>query len=172
MKDYKRLTDRGIAEMLRNTEEESWDSDNLEAQCYIRLAELEDRIEDGALVELSKIVDCSKIEYISCFDEVVFQKRRMPETAVEENRKEIFINYGRQEAYKDGYLKGVEDTNRRAEVAERALREFAVQVGCRSCPYRGRCGISNPSAENDYQECYEAALRITEKELAEEKKDE
>ena len=59
----------------------------------------------------------------------------------------------------------------RAEVAERAAREFAVQVGCRSCPCKGRCDISNPSAENDYQECYEAALRIAEKELAEERKD-
>ena len=59
----------------------------------------------------------------------------------------------------------------RAEVAERAVREFAVQVGCRSCPCKGRCDISNPSAENDYQECYEAALRIAEKELAEEGKE-
>ena len=58
----------------------------------------------------------------------------------------------------------------RAEVAERAVREFAVQVGCRSCPCKGRCDISNPSAENDYQECYEAALRIAEKELAEEER--
>ena len=49
MKDYKRLTDRVTAEMLRNTEEESWDSDNIEAQCYIRLAELEDKIESGEL---------------------------------------------------------------------------------------------------------------------------
>lgn len=64
-----------------------------------------------------------------------------------------------------------EEAEHRAEVAERALREFAAQVGCRSCPYRGLCGISNPSAENDYQECYEAALRITEKELAEGKDD-
>ena len=63
----------------------------------------------------------------------------------------------------------IERLKRRAEIAERALREFAVQVGCRSCPYKGRCDISNPSAENDYQECYEVALRIAEKELAEEK---
>lgn len=49
MKDYKRLTDRVIAEMLRNTEGESWDSDNIEAQCYIRLAELEDKIESGEI---------------------------------------------------------------------------------------------------------------------------
>ena len=54
MKDYKRLTDRVIAEMLRNTEEESWDSDNPEAQCYIRLADLEDKIESGELVEVPK----------------------------------------------------------------------------------------------------------------------
>lgn len=49
MKDYKRLTDKAIAEMLRNTEGESWDSDNIEAQCYIRLAELEDKIESGEI---------------------------------------------------------------------------------------------------------------------------
>ena len=51
---YDRLTDREIAEMLRNTEEESWDSDNIEAQCYIRLAELEDKIESRELVEVPK----------------------------------------------------------------------------------------------------------------------
>ena len=54
MKDYKRLTDKVIAEMLRNPEGESWDSDNIEAQCYIRLAELEDKIERGELVEVPK----------------------------------------------------------------------------------------------------------------------
>ena len=54
MKDYKRLTDKVIAEMLRNTEGESWDSDNIEVQCYIRLAELEDKIERRELVELPK----------------------------------------------------------------------------------------------------------------------
>lgn len=49
MKGYKRLTDRVTAEMLRNTEGEGWDSDNIEAQCYIRLAELEDKIESGEI---------------------------------------------------------------------------------------------------------------------------
>lgn len=49
---YKRLTDRVIAEMLRNTEGESWDSDNIEAQCYIRLAELEDKIESGEIISV------------------------------------------------------------------------------------------------------------------------
>ena len=48
---YERLTDRKIAEMLINTEGDSWDSDNIEAQCYIRLAELEDKIENGELIE-------------------------------------------------------------------------------------------------------------------------
>lgn len=65
------------------------------------------------------------------------------------------------------YEKQNAEIRHRAEVAERALREFAVQVGCGRCPYKGRCGISNPSAKNDYQECYEAALRIAEKELVE-----
>ena len=64
----------------------------------------------------------------------------------------------------------IKEAERRAEVAERAVREYVVQVGCRSCPYKGRCDISNPSAENDYQECYEEALRIAEKDIAEEKK--
>lgn len=57
MKDYKRLTDRVIAEMLRNTEGESWDSDNVEAQCYIRLAELEDKIESGEIVDRNAYLD-------------------------------------------------------------------------------------------------------------------
>ena len=69
-----------------------------------------------------------------------------------------------------GALVELERAERRAEVAERALREFAVQVGCKSCPYKGRCDISNPSAKNDYQECYEVALRIAEKELGEGKR--
>ena len=57
MKDYKRLTDKAIAEMLRNTEGESWDSDNIEAQCYIRLTELEDKIESG---EIDYVADRDK----------------------------------------------------------------------------------------------------------------
>lgn len=57
MKDYKRLTDRVTAEMLRNTEGESWDSDNIEAQCYIRLAELEDKIESGEITNRNAYLD-------------------------------------------------------------------------------------------------------------------
>lgn len=52
MKDYKRLTDTEIAETLKSTIEKNWDSDSPEAQCYIRLAELEDKIESGELVEV------------------------------------------------------------------------------------------------------------------------
>lgn len=59
---------------------------------------------------------------------------------------------------------------RRAEVAEREVREYAVQVGCRSCPFYGRCGIACPPAMDDYKECYEAALRVSAREIEEELK--
>lgn len=49
---YERLTDSETAIMLKNTEGLSWDEDDIEAQRYIRLAELEDKIENGTLVEL------------------------------------------------------------------------------------------------------------------------
>lgn len=49
---YERLTDSETAIMLKNTEGLSWDEDDIETQRYIRLAELEDKIEDGTLVEL------------------------------------------------------------------------------------------------------------------------
>lgn len=49
---YERLTDRETAEMLKNTEGGSWDSDNEEAQRYIKLAEYEDLEEQGLLVRL------------------------------------------------------------------------------------------------------------------------
>lgn len=65
----------------------------------------------------------------------------------------------------------VSEWKHRAKIAERAVREFAVQVGCKSCPFYCRCGIDSPNAKNDYQECYEAMLRQAEKELQEEKKE-
>lgn len=61
----------------------------------------------------------------------------------------------------------VSEWKRRAKTAERAVREFSVQVGCRSCPFRGRCGVSYPDARNDYQDCYEAALRESAREIGE-----
>lgn len=48
---YKRLTDSETAVMLKNTEGSSWDSEDMEAQRYIRLAELEDKIENGTLID-------------------------------------------------------------------------------------------------------------------------
>lgn len=52
MNNYKRLTDSETAVMLKNTEGSSWDSEDMEAQRYIRLAELEDKIENRTLVDL------------------------------------------------------------------------------------------------------------------------
>ena len=59
-----------------------------------------------------------------------------------------------------------EELKHRVLVAERALREFAVQNGCDKCPFFGRCNIS-PDAKNDYQSCFNMYLSIAEKELAE-----
>lgn len=63
-----------------------------------------------------------------------------------------------------------EDYKHRAENAERAVREFSVQTGCHSCPFKGRCGISCPDARNDYQDCYEAILRVSAREIEEEER--
>lgn len=49
---YERLTDSETAIMLKNTKGLSWSEDDIETQRYIRLAELEDKIENGTLVEL------------------------------------------------------------------------------------------------------------------------
>ena len=49
---YERITNKETAETLKNTLEKNWDSYRIETQCYIRLAELEDKIESGQLVEL------------------------------------------------------------------------------------------------------------------------
>lgn len=57
MKDYKRMTDSETAKLLKNTEGESWDSDNMDAQRYIRLAELEDKIESGEIVDRNAYLD-------------------------------------------------------------------------------------------------------------------
>ena len=57
----------------------------------------------------------------------------------------------------------------RAEVAEMALREFAVQISCRNCPFLKRCDTV-PDAMDDYQGCFDMYLKQSEKDLAEEKK--
>ena len=80
MKEYKRLTDSETAIMLKNTEGSSWDSEDMEAQRYIRLAELEDKIENGTLKEEKACVyqeyndgewtywECSNCEEPFCFN--------------------------------------------------------------------------------------------------------
>ena len=55
----------------------------------------------------------------------------------------------------------------RAEVAERALAKFAFTVECDDCPFRDECGLDGA----DIERCYEEYIRISEKELAEERKD-
>lgn len=69
----------------------------------------------------------------------------------------------------DELRRKLKEAEHRAEVAERALREFAVQCGCNKCPFLGRCNIS-PDAEGDYQGCFNMYLSIAEKELSEERK--
>lgn len=86
---YERLTDRKIAEMLRNTEGESWDSDNIEAQCYIRLAELEDKIESG---ELDYVAD-SKSEQTITDLLIEFDEMGFAPTTVCENPEQYAIDW-------------------------------------------------------------------------------
>lgn len=50
MKDYKRLTDSAIASMISRTLD-----NRLEAKTYIRLAELEDKIESSELCEREEV---------------------------------------------------------------------------------------------------------------------
>lgn len=63
----------------------------------------------------------------------------------------------------------LKEAEHRAEVAERALREFAVQISCRNCPFLKRCDTV-PDAMDDYQGCFDMYLKQSEKDLAEEKK--
>ena len=63
----------------------------------------------------------------------------------------------------------LKEAQHRAEVAERALREFAVYCGCDKCPFSGRCNIF-PDAKDDYQCCFDMYLNQSEKKLAEEGK--
>lgn len=66
----------------------------------------------------------------------------------------------------------VKEEERRAEVAERALKEFAVQVGCEDCPFWEGCNYSEPIPTNDFQCCFNMYLQEAEIKLAkEERKD-
>ena len=60
----------------------------------------------------------------------------------------------------------------RAEVAERALGEFAEHIRCINCPFFERCESSSDSmVYYSPDECFNVYLREAEKELAEERKD-
>ena len=93
MKDYKRLTDREIAETLKNTVEKNWDSDSPEAQCYIRLAELEDKIERGELI--STVRDERSEQEIAFFvkHNAEVRKQAVKEFAVRLKKKADPYNY-------------------------------------------------------------------------------
>ena len=72
----------------------------------------------------------------------------------------------------------VAEWKRRAEVAERndkikekILREFAVQVSCKACPFRLRCNIEKPpQSNNDYEVCRNNYIQQAEREIEEEMK--
>lgn len=65
----------------------------------------------------------------------------------------------------------VKEAERRAEVAEMALRQYTRKIRCGCCPFYERCKVTILNTAADFQECFDEALRIAEKELAEEKKD-
>lgn len=87
---------------------------------------------------------------------------------VSKDGKEVKQLYSGEEV--EQIVKERDEYKHRAEVAERALREFAVNCGCDKCPFLGRCYIS-PDVEGDYQGCFNMYLSISEKELAEEGED-
>lgn len=64
-----------------------------------------------------------------------------------------------------------DEYSHRAEVAEKALKEFAGYVGCERCPYSYQCELPCVDSSNDYRACFETYVRQAEEALAEEKKD-
>lgn len=89
---YNRLTDSETAVMLKNTEGSSWDSEDMEAQRYIRLAELEDKIENGTL---KKVVRCKDCVYFQPEFVEMENKERRPYTEEEiKNGKFVSIEKG------------------------------------------------------------------------------
>ena len=60
-------------------------------------------------------------------------------------------------------------TERRAELAERALNKFAENVTCEDCPFFSDCSSSEKMKDSVHPNyCYTEYLRQAEKELAEE----
>ena len=158
MKGYKRLTDREIAERLKNTVEKSWDSDSLEAQCYIRLADLEDKIESG---EIDYVAD-SKTEQTITDLLIEFDEMGFAPTTVCPNLEQYATEW-RERVRKEFARLTAENAELRAtlskmETVEKELRERlekAVELPCKlgdtiykvydrcdgyNCPYNGNYG--------------------------------
>lgn len=113
---YERLTDRQLAEMLIYTEGDSWDSDNIEAQCYIRLAELEDKIERG------------EIDYASDRDKeiarLIAENQRLREEAAEQKS----IAEHEHATQMEWFRLACDYKAENAEVSKQAIKAFAERV--------------------------------------------
>lgn len=115
--EYKRLTDRQTAEMLKNTEGLSLDSDLAEAQRYISLAELEDKIENGTLVELPcNVGDKFYVAYESTKE---YEERECCGFSVVDGRVEV-INEVDGRYYADEVCFSKEDAEARLELRGKA----------------------------------------------------
>ena len=158
MKDYKRLRDRVIAEMLRNTEGESWDSDNVEAQCYIRLAELEDKIERGENDYVDAIETEQRItDLITEFDEMGFAPTTLhpnPEQYAIDWRDQVRKEFARLTAENDNLTVELEVAQRDVENLTRTLEESNEE-------------IKALEAENDELRATLSKMETVEKELRE-----
>ena len=140
MKDYNRLTERRDTPLVMSM----WAGDGESLKIHNRLAELEDKIESGELISLKK---SSEMAREAC---------------------DILRNI------KDDEIKCICEERdalaRRAEVAERALKDVTDVLPCSVCPY-GYDGLSR-QCDLDTGTCLENCLRIAEGKLAEEGRDE
>ena len=105
----------------------------------------------------------SKLDYIHEQDDVIKDYKHRAELA------EAFHNLKCKDYDLLNYQ--FEKMKHRAEVAEMALRQYTRKIGCECCPFYERCEVTILNAATDFQECFDEALRIAEKELAEEEKD-
>lgn len=69
-------------------------------------------------------------------------------------------------------VQGVKELKRRAEVAERALKNFAKNITCEDCPFFSDCASSEKMEDLIHSNyCFAEYLKQAERELAEEGKD-
>ena len=73
-------------------------------------------------------------------------------------------------AIADIWLQYANQIERERDIARRAVREFATQVSCTRCPYKGRCDITNADPRNNYEDCYKKILELAQQDLEEERK--